>query len=1353
MTIRKLISMALCGVLMFSSIPTALAQSTEVDVSTMTPAFYKPYTNQWLYFGWENQDHKSLSTMGGTLYSGGANPGKGVRFETWDEAQNKFVTYDRKAKPIIYTVTVGGVEYVPDETSPNRRENTLWYQADGYMNSPVCEWKAGNTGVGVKIQHVVNQVHVNRTNKDVGVTFSQVSLTNNAPVEQTVVLNVSARSMYEVPLNGLTPDHEAVTKELSSSEMEEGYALYLATIPAGQTKTFDFAATVVGHPRPDDMKAMGSFDDNYAAVKEYYDNLLDGMALPTSLPDEEMRNSYINSMIVMWETMNKTTWNASWQVGASKLDNPLTYDYLGMTQEEYKAYITDIYNTYNGVADYAIHGSASTQAKAVNNPNNFMHGYDMYFPHDVPNMVEQFIRDGRLELAIRIMDSPNYQTLYLPPKHGGNLDAIPKYIIPYAALWQAMNEEQRAAYFTDKVKAQIKHVAEVEVPNYIIPEGEEYAGLIQKSESLDNMPYDYLITDNFTALHGLASYKYLCEAWGWTENAAWANETMTDLNTALNQCMDDFMERNNTEWYMCAMNDDSGFWQRHKNGSVVYDGNFICSSLMMSTFPWDAVLRGYDLGGTWADYFDTSLDNAMYLKQNFTDIPDGSWGAWWGHEYGTVYNVGQCIPMLYSEKYRTKVVEAYEWLMDNQGAPYQWAESFDPGQNANDWTTAAIDYETWGLSFLRQGLLEATASVKTDGTVIVGRGIPNEWLLAEKPIAWQNIQINDGRKFATLKLYAPDTNTVKLELTGDDAVGNIEFNLPVFVDNIAATSVGTVDNATGRVFLPANTKEVTVTLKEAISVDEEIAVPEKVKATADGQDIAVTWEAVENAQSYEVKITADGELMTNETVAIPSYTLKNAIPGLTYSFEVKAVGQYTESEYSGFVTAKVEAATGDPSGEGSITVGSADIAANSNHNLTESGKLDWFKTGYGTRGQDDVVDRKKQDTPYLNRFYYPAVSNNDILLNAANDHPYTVSWTDGTLQETLAPSKQTSLNMGANFGKADMTGPVTVWRVTAPVTDPNGNKLILDIGSWQANWHLNIYLSDNSAAMQTLSYTASNPSQFKRLTIDYAAPKDSNAYLVVDAVFDSKAHQAGNIILVAAALQGDPVELDGITVKAPDKVEYMVGDKLNLDGMQVLANYTYGADKEVGGYRVEGFDADKPGKQTLTVTYTEGENTQTATFDITVVQPILSSLSVSPPAKTEYALNEPFEHSGMSVTAHYENRSDRGITDFILTGYDTSVPGKQTVTVSYTEYGVTKTATFDITVAAGLTLGDVDENGDVNAADALLALQIATQKVTPSDTQTKAADVDGGTGVTANDALVILQYATKKISQFPAAVR
>lgn len=66
-------------------------------------------------------------------------------------------------------------------------------------------------------------------------------------------------------------------------------------------------------------------------------------------------------------------------------------------------------------------------------------------------------------------------------------------------------------------------------------------------------------------------------------------------------------------------------------------------------------------------------------------------------------------------------------------------------------------------------------------------------------------------------------------------------------------------------------------------------------------------------------------------------------------------------------------------------------------------------------------------------------------------------------------------------------------------------------------------------------------------------------------------------------------------------------------------------------------------------------------------------------------------------------------------------------------------------------LGDVDGNGQIAAADALLALQAATDKIDLSDAQLAAANVDGEDGVSAADALMILQYATQKITSFGTA--
>lgn len=74
----------------------------------------------------------------------------------------------------------------------------------------------------------------------------------------------------------------------------------------------------------------------------------------------------------------------------------------------------------------------------------------------------------------------------------------------------------------------------------------------------------------------------------------------------------------------------------------------------------------------------------------------------------------------------------------------------------------------------------------------------------------------------------------------------------------------------------------------------------------------------------------------------------------------------------------------------------------------------------------------------------------------------------------------------------------------------------------------------------------------------------------------------------------------------------------------------------------------------------------------------LSSLTLAPPKKVSYQLGAKPSTSGLVVTAHYSNNGpDRVVTSKAkVTGFSTSKVGKAEATVSYTEGGVTKTATF-----------------------------------------------------------------------------
>ncbi|MFR4480272.1 MAG: bacterial Ig-like domain-containing protein [[Clostridium] leptum] len=85
---------------------------------------------------------------------------------------------------------------------------------------------------------------------------------------------------------------------------------------------------------------------------------------------------------------------------------------------------------------------------------------------------------------------------------------------------------------------------------------------------------------------------------------------------------------------------------------------------------------------------------------------------------------------------------------------------------------------------------------------------------------------------------------------------------------------------------------------------------------------------------------------------------------------------------------------------------------------------------------------------------------------------------------------------------------------------------------------------------------------------------------------------------------------------------------------------------------------------------------------ISGLKPVLSGLEVSDPVKTEYAVGERLDTTGMTVTAQYSDGTTVTLASgqYTVSGFDSATAGEKQVTVSYTEDGVTKTAAFTVTV-------------------------------------------------------------------------
>jgi hypothetical protein len=98
-----------------------------------------------------------------------------------------------------------------------------------------------------------------------------------------------------------------------------------------------------------------------------------------------------------------------------------------------------------------------------------------------------------------------------------------------------------------------------------------------------------------------------------------------------------------------------------------------------------------------------------------------------------------------------------------------------------------------------------------------------------------------------------------------------------------------------------------------------------------------------------------------------------------------------------------------------------------------------------------------------------------------------------------------------------------------------------------------------------------------------------------------------------------------------------------------------------------------------TGSYTDSDAGST-TFTPTAAK-VFSSISLSGDFPTTFEEGDEFDHTGMTVTAHFDDSSTSDVTSSAtFTGYNMSTLGSQTVTVSVTISSTTKTATYTITI-------------------------------------------------------------------------
>jgi hypothetical protein len=589
-------------------------------------------------------------------------------------------------------------------------------------------------------------------NDSVNAVYSRIILTNKEKNNRKVRLL----------LNGVNVSERCFPLgNFKMKKESDGLMSLEVMLSSNETARYDFISPANGQSSKNALFSAGTFDDRFKEMAKAIDSKIEELTHPTELPDDRLVKLWKSSQPFMWHATVKT---------------PEDYEQRGSGG--------NVYGFYQ---------------------------YDRVFDHDVPNMVIQYIIEGYWEIAEKIMAGATYERLSKGTlERERYLDAIPKYIITMAQYLLTTGNKD---YFTQDILKKIKRCAHV-LHDLRIKQldeslkGKGAYGLLEKSFTLDNGS-NHLVVDNFAALHGLVSYEYICQQLGDLQEAKWARAEMIDLNNCLNDAIELSMKQKDSNWYNACFSFD---WnERLLSGP----GNWFGTTMMMSTFPWNAYLKGFNLDGAWKDHFDSSIEKWLQQSRNFGN-PEGSFGAWWSAKYGAIYNTGMGMQLLYSDKYRTKVAQSIEWLLDNMTVPYYWAESFHAPDSKGDWTRPETDLETWGLGFMRQALVQICVSPVVDGSLIIGRGIPDYWLKNGENISWKNLQINDGKKLDMQ--ITRNGKTLEISFDGDSPKGNYLIDIPMCMNNINDVTIEggriiKINKKNGKVIVSNDTKKINIKLE------------------------------------------------------------------------------------------------------------------------------------------------------------------------------------------------------------------------------------------------------------------------------------------------------------------------------------------------------------------------------------------------------------------------------------------------------------------------------------------------------------------------------------------------------------
>lgn len=601
-----------------------------------------------------------------------------------------------------------------------------WTNAEGYLPAFISSFS--KRGLDVSIQSFSDDATVSGNRFEVA--YSRMTVTNTSAEAQPLPV-VSAE------LVPLTPTTRATT------------------IAPGDTVVRDYAIAAdrftgtYAWPSTAEVAALGSYDEHYGHMRDYWNTRLDAVADISKLPNEKLINAYKAGYI----------------------------------------YTLIIRDDIDG-------------EKRLHVGEN---GYDEMFDHDTIGIVANLLTIGDFTYAQDYLRTLPAQLQYD--------DAKWKFSWPFALYLQRTGDEEFVRAEFENIKTQTHKIEADRIDGG--------TGIIKQTFAIDSL--GYWTIDNWSALAGLTTYRYLAERIGETAEADWAKAEYDDLYRATTERLQQTIDENNLDYIPISMVEPNEDGPR----SDPRDANW-ASMFLFGRWAWDGYLFGAEQSGLMLDWIDQTYTAGFDRRNGISDTIYNFGGYPHGY-YSSAYNAGYGSSALRGEQYRDAGIRAYEFMIDKaQSGPFGWWEGVDYPNAESPWSIdhaaggGGSNQHMWGQSTATKVLFDSLIAQKSDGTLIIGRGIPTEWIAAGQEIALDDYPVqDDGRVGYSMTSTGSE---LTFAFTGDTTnVTDLSIEVIGLKNNIARVSTpgAVIDQAAGTVRVPSGTEQVVITLGEPVTITPE----------------------------------------------------------------------------------------------------------------------------------------------------------------------------------------------------------------------------------------------------------------------------------------------------------------------------------------------------------------------------------------------------------------------------------------------------------------------------------------------------------------------------------------------------